>query len=331
MIKIHDFAMHHVNKAQELALMNYNEERAFVPSLPPLDKLPGLEYYTKHNLNVAATDGDQLLGFMCCHEPWDDLFGLCKGTCSDVHAHGAVKQNRAYIYDRLYQAAAEKWVAADVFSHCVILYEHDLETNDIFFKNGFGRRCVDAMRETTPITVSAYEGVTFRQAINDDADFIAMAGNQTGIHLSGSPMFMPYDGDETSEDAIKGLESGEYPCFIALEKNRPVAFFCIRKNGENFASDDSSVMNICGAYALPEVRGRGISEGLLSWLMDWLREQGYARCGVDYECFNYTARKFWGKYFTPYTNGAVRRIDERINKNNKGSIGTKITKENQVK
>ena len=128
-------------------------------------------------------------------------------------------------------------------------------------------------------------------------------------------MFMPYSSPDTIEDTIEGLESGEYPSFIALENDRPVVYLCIRKSGENFASDDVSVMNICGAYALPEVRGRGISVGLLSWLMDWLRERGYSRCGVDYECFNYTSRKFWPKYFMPYTNGAVRQIDERINKN----------------
>jgi len=51
---------------------------------------------------------------------------------------------------------------------------------------------------------------------------------------------------------------------------------------------------------------------LLSWLMDLLRERGYLRCGVDFECFNYTARRFWLKYFTAYSDSVVRRIDERI-------------------
>jgi len=159
-----------------------------------------------------------------------------------------------------------------------------------------------------------YEGITFRQAIKDDAEFLTMAANGVGVHLSKSPSFIPFSGPDTIEDTIEGLESGECPSFIALENDRPVAYLSIRKSGENFASDDASVMNICGAYALPEVRGRGISAGLLSWLMDWLSERGYSRCGVDYECFNYTSRKFWPKYFTPYTNGAVRRIDERKNK-----------------
>ena len=312
-MKILDFEPCYIEAAQAIALMCYNDERALVPALPDVGKLPGLGYYAENNLGVAAVDGEKLLGFFCWHRPFDNLFGSSKGTCVDVHAHGAVKQNRAEVYDRLYQAAAEKWVSNNVLSHCVVLYEHDMAANEAFSLNGFGRRCVDAIRETTPIAVPVCEGVTFRQAGKDDAAFIALAGNNIGITLSKSPTFIPYPGDETIEDAIKGIESGDYPCFIAYEHCRPVAFFCIRKNGENFVSYDASVMNICGAYALPEVRGKSISAGLLSWLMGWLRENGYSRCGVDYECFNPTARKFWAKYFTPYTNAVVRRIDEGIN------------------
>ena len=314
MIKICDFDNNHIEVAHKIAAMNYNDERTFVPALPTLEKLPGLDDYAKNNLGVAAMEGDNLLGFLCWHKPWNGLFGLSKGTCSDVHAHGAAKQNRAEIYDRLYQAAAERLVTEDVFSHCVILYEHNAEANYSFAQNGFGRRCVDAIRETTPIATPAYDGVVFRQAGKEDAEFLTMAGNGVGIHLSQSPMFMPYSGPDSIEDTMEGFESGEYQYFIALKQGRPVAYLCIKENGENFAADDTSVMNICGAYALPEIRGKGISDGLLSWLMDWLCERGYARCGVDYECFNPTSRKFWAKYFTPYTNGAVRRIDERINK-----------------
>jgi len=313
MIKIYDFTASHIEEASKIALMNYHKERAAVPALPALNNMPSLEDYAKNNRGVAAMEGDKLLGFFCWHQPWDGLFGLSKGTCVEAYAHGAIKPNRAEIYDRLYQAAAKRLVADDVFSHCVILYEHDEETNYNFAQNGFGRRCVDAIRETTPIPVSVCESVTFRQAGKEDAEFLTVAGNGVGLHLSRSPMFMPYSGPDTVDDTLEALESGDYLYFIALEQDRPVAYLCLKEDGEHFAASDASVMNICGAYALPEVRGRGVSAGLLSWLMDWLRERGFSRCGVDYECFNYASRKFWPKYFMPYTNGATRRIDERIN------------------
>ena len=69
-----------------------------------------------------------------------------------------------------------------------------------------------------------------------------------------------------------------------------------------------------GPYCIDatEVRGTGVATAVLAWLIDWLRAHGYERCGVDFESFNYTARRFWLKHFTGYTMGLVRRIDERI-------------------
>lgn len=90
MIKILDFERKHIEKAQEIAMMNYNEERELVSSLPYLDKLLSLEYFAENNLGVIALEDDELLGFFCWFKPWDNHFGLCKGTCSLINAHGAV-------------------------------------------------------------------------------------------------------------------------------------------------------------------------------------------------------------------------------------------------
>ena len=159
MIKIYDFEKKYVGEAQKIALSNYREECAFVPALPGFDKLPGLDGFAKDNSGVAAMDGDELLGFFCWEGPLNNLFGLSKGMFSPVHAHGTVKQNRADVYDRLYRVAAEKLVSIDVFTHCVSLYEHDIEANDSFFQNGFGRRCVDAIRETTSFVAPVCEDI----------------------------------------------------------------------------------------------------------------------------------------------------------------------------
>ena len=104
--------------------------------------------------------------------------------------------------------------------------------------------------------------------------------------------------------------------FFAIKVNgETVAFIEIMASGENFACEDTGMMNICGAYMLPEYRFSGMFTKLLSFLMDTLGAEGYTRCGVDSESFNPTARGFWLKHFTPYTYTVVRRIDERILKN----------------
>ena len=307
-----DFTAAHVEQATLIAKQNYEEERGFVPALPYVDKLPSLTDFAAKNHGVAMMDGNELLGFFCWEGPWDNHFGLCKGIWSPIHAHGTVKQNRAEIYDRLYQSAAKKLISDNVFSHSVSLYEHDTEAIASFFQNGFGGRCVDAVRETTPIMVPLCSGVEFRKADVGDAEVIADMNNRLVKHLHQTPMFFPYSKQFTPADIIKGMSDETYQYFVAVRQNNPLAYIRIQETGENFACDDASMMNISGAYALPEVRGDGVAVGLLSWLMDYLRERGYLRCGVDFECFNFTARKFWLKHFAAYSNSVVRRIDERI-------------------
>ena len=311
-MQIVDFTLAHVEQAMHIAMQNYEEERKCVPALPIVAKLPDLTDFATNKLGVAAIDGGELVGFLCWHSPIDNLFGTSKGMWSPLHAHGAITQDRTNIYDRLYQTAAEKLVSEHILCHGIGLYEHNTDAKRSFLQNGFGSRCVDAIRSVDPIIGSTGEGIIFRKAIKDDAEALADMENMLGRHLSSSPMFMPFTSETPACDIAKDIENGDIEYFVAAENSKIVSYYCIQKDGENFASNDASVINICGAYALPETRGKGISAVLLSWLMDLLRERGYLRCGVDFECFNYTARRFWLKYFTAYSDSVVRRIDERI-------------------
>ena len=91
-------------------------------SLPEIESIPDLEYFAWNGLGVAALEGDQLIGFLCCYEPWDNAFdSAAKGTFSPIHAHGAIKENRQMIYKRMYQYAAEKWVKHKISYHGIAL------------------------------------------------------------------------------------------------------------------------------------------------------------------------------------------------------------------
>ncbi|MFN2969307.1 GNAT family N-acetyltransferase, partial [Escherichia coli] len=70
--------------------------------------------------------------------------------------------------------------------------------------------------------------------------------------------------------------------------------------------------HIRGAYCLPAHRGKGLYQNLLNLTISVLKKEGYTKLGGNFESFNPTARGFWLKYFTAYTNSVVRRIDERI-------------------
>ncbi len=311
-MRIVDLAPEHVEPARRLAADGYAAERRAVAALPVVDETPDLADVVENGLGVAALEDDELVGFLGCSSPWEGAFGQVRGTFSPIHAHGAVSEDRARIYDRLYQAASAKWVEGGVLSHAVGLYAHDAAALGSFFDNGFGIRTIDAIRDVSPIEAPIPDGLTLRQVETADAQAIAPLHEGLIAHLRQPPMFMPLTVAASPEVMARWIDEARYRFVAAFDRDRPVAYLRWQASGENFACDDPAMMSITAAYAVPEVRGTGVATALLAWLIDWLREHDYQRCGVDFESFNYTARNFWLKHFTAYTMGVVRRIDERI-------------------
>jgi len=301
----------HVTQAEELAAFCYALERLQNPLLPDV-RPPGLAAYAAEQRGVVALSGETMLGFMCWEKPRDSFFGNCRGSWTPVHAHGAVVDNRAAVYDYLYQHMANLHVAERIMTHAVTLYAHDLVASGMFFQNGFGMRCIDAIRSTEPIDAEECEGIIFRQAEAGDAAAIADMNNALIDHLNESPIFMAYYYTFTPGDIAKGISDGKYRYTLATRDQKPIAYLRMQESGETFVADHASMWNISGAFTIADERGRGVSTALLDWTLALLRAEGYALCGVDSESFNPTARRFWGKHFTSYTYSLVRRIDERI-------------------
>jgi GNAT superfamily N-acetyltransferase len=316
-MNIVDFNCNHIPKAMNIAMANYEEERRIVTMLPKVDKIPDLTYFAEVQLGVAAFEGDEMVGYLCPVSPWDDVFGTTgvRGTYSPLHAHGVIGEDRDRIYSRLYQAAAEKWVKAGVRSHAITLYTHDKAAINSFFYNGFGLRCIDAIRslEDTSIKRSdVFAGnveVEYCEVPRSEWKKLLTLNNELITHLGNSPTFMRFP--PVDEETFYSNSSEDIRYFAAKLQDNYIAYVKIGNNGENFATEVRSMMNICGAYCLPKYRGVGIYQNLLSYLMTTLKEEGYTLLGVDCESFNPTARGFWLKYFTEYTHSVVRRIDEK--------------------
>jgi hypothetical protein len=312
-MNITDFSQNKIEEAISIAKANYEEEREFVPVLPAADNFPGLLYFAENGLGAAVFENGRMLGFLCCYAPLDNAFGTtyAKGTFSPVHAHGAVLCDRELIYKHLYRAAAEKWVKKGIVSHAVGLYAHDIQAKNSFFQNGFGLRCIDAVRLMEEIDYLPLSGYDYCELPCDDKAVILPLKNMLIGHLAKSPSFMFYP--EMNEDDLQkqtGRRKSRF--FTAGRSGVVIAFIEITDRGENFACDDSGMINICGAYCLPEHRSKGVYQNLLNFMIYTLKDEGYTRLGVDFESFNPTAYGFWLKYFTAYTNSVVRRIDERI-------------------
>jgi GNAT superfamily N-acetyltransferase len=316
-MNIVDFDRSHIEAAMKIALENYEEERRQVTILPEMVKVPDLTCFAENHLGVAALEGNRLIGYLCAYEPLRDVFGTTnvKGTFSPIHGHGNIGENRDRIYSYMYQAAAVKWVKEGIISHAIGLYAHDREAERSFFYNGFGLRCIDALRPMEEISPYGAD----RSGSDDSIRFIELPKQELGIllklhnalieHLGSSPIFMCFP--PMDEEELYKRAGDDIRYFAAKKQEHYIAYVKVGKYGENFVTEDGNMQNICGAYCIPEYRGRGVYPGLISYMIKILKMEGYTRLGVDCESFNPNARGFWLKHFTGYTHSVVRRIDEK--------------------
>lgn len=316
-MKIVDFTVEYAAAAELLAKDNYREEREHVSCLPEVRELTELQELAENGFGVAAVEDDRLLGFWTYIGPWENEFGSrVQGIFSPVHAHGAIKENRADIYRRMYQTLAEKLVQKGIAYHTIALYTHDSAAVSGLFTYGFGMRCMDAVRalEEIPMPGRADETIACRESGQTDFPEIRKLRACLGEHLGKSPCFIKMS-DEDIESWQRRKESGGVRVFTAWKGEELVAYLEITDDGENFATEDAEMQNICGAYCVPTYRGQGIMQYLLNHVIKTLRAEGYTKLGVDYESINPTARGFWTKYFEPYTYSLTRRIVESAYKN----------------
>lgn len=309
-MQIVNFEKEHVNEAAMIALANYYEERQFVKELPNIEVLPDLSEFAENGLGVVAFDEEKMVGFLCCCGPWDNAFGsTARGIFSPIHAHGAVVENREMIYRRLYQAAAEKWVASGIAYHAIAMYAHDERALRTLFLYGFGARCVDAIRDMDGIDCLSVSNLNFRVLPKEEITKIREMRRQLSTHLGSSPCFM-YSQEQEFEKWLLRAENRNTDVYVAELSGEIVSFIEIADEGETFITETDNMKNICGAFCLPEYRGIGVFANLLNDVISTLKQQGVTRLGVDFESYNQTASGAWNKYFTPYTHSVVRRIDE---------------------
>lgn len=306
-MKIIDFTDEWIPQALELLKIAYNDERRCVPALPDESITPDLRELAENGLGAAAVEEGKLLGYVGAYGVVRPVFWTpdVGGVFSPLHAHAVQKEGREIIWRRLYQVAAEKWVSAGAASHAITLFAHDDEARSALYTYGFGLRCMDLMRTTEKMDTAdfCYELKDGRR------EEMRNLRRELVRHLEKSPSFLVDDPDFT-EKWLDQRDKEPPRTFVAEKDGKIAAYMEATDDGENFATWGGGVMNICGAYCLPEYRGTGAAQALLGKMIEIFREEGYSRLGVDCESFNPTALGFWTKYFDVYTHSVVRRVDE---------------------
>ncbi|MDL2248316.1 GNAT family N-acetyltransferase [Tyzzerella sp. OttesenSCG-928-J15] len=311
---IEKFNSGHIEEAAKIAVDNYKNQRSYAAALPDEDYYSiicdKISITAEKGIGIAALQGGKLAGYMVFMEPWDNHFGLVRGTFSPIHAHGALNGAGEKLYSKMYQNIAEIMVKGGIYSHALDMYASDKKSLASFVLNGFGIRCFAAVRPMEKLEAD-YGDYEYKELKRGEFGSILPLVNLLANHLRKSPSFMNFK--EFSEDGFeKAYSKRECRIFGAYDKGRLIAYLETCGEGENFTCFHPHTQNICGAYLYPEYRGKGIYEGLMNFAIEIFSGEGYKRLAVDGETLNPTAKNFWGKYFDIYTYGIIRRIDERI-------------------
>ncbi len=257
-----------------------------------------------------AFEEDILVGYLGFWGPWDGMFGNVKGVFSPLGCSAFAGSDRGKTASMLYQTVAEDMAADGVFSHALSRYAHDEEIIRSFVLNGFGIRCSDGMqriseRKGTRVLCPEIE---FKEIKAKDRKILDELRLGLLKHLAQSPCFFPSD--------LSGFDSwnetGAKRMFVAIIDGKPAGYYLTGGDGENFITEGSEVVNICGTFVNEEYRGMSVASQLLEYVCQVCEKEGIEYLGVDCETINPTALRFWGKHFSNYTYSLHRRIDERI-------------------
>ncbi len=154
------------------------------------------------------------------------------------------------------------------------------------------------------------EGYSFSELASEAVLKVLPLENMLDNGYIDSPFFMYREHNDESA-FLKDYKHFQSIYFIASQEGRIVAFIRAELDGETFIQGTPGYLHVKGTYCLPEHRGKGLNQKLLSMLIQKLKIKGYSRLGVDFESINPTAWGFWLKYFDAYTHSVVRRIDEK--------------------
>jgi len=307
---IRKFTMDDVAQARALALENYNEERSVNSVLPEITETPKLDYYVENELGVCAYEGEKLVGFLGCYNPWKGGYDTYDDLSIFVpcHAHAAVKENRVRIYQDMFAFAAENWVRKNIVGFGISMYAHDEDGKNAFFEYGFGMRCTDEIRPMAPFRAIQNKEMMFFELPLPGFPKVRELRKSLNAHLKQSPCFMQGT-DEECDAWLQRVEAGDRRTFVACDEEKIIAYLDVADEGENFATEIKGFQNLQGAWCDPAYRGRGITDDLLEYVIETLALEGNTILGVDHETYNPTANRFWPKYFSRYTCSLTRHIE----------------------
>jgi GNAT superfamily N-acetyltransferase len=314
-LEIVDLELEHLEEAARLVAGQFRKERRQVPALPerfdqPEPHLQRLRDLARNNPGVAALRGGKLVGFLTglVIPSWRSK----RSAYAPAFAHGAAEEDRARIYRWMYGQMSQRWVDDRCGLHLISLFAHDRPAQDAWFAMAFGLTVVDAVRDAGQVR-GASESATIRQATAEDAEAVTRLAEGLTGHLRSAPTLLNDEGTTVAETR-EWLTKERHALWLAEQDGQAVGYIRFQPPDPTVSHivQDPGTASCTGAYVLPEVRGSGVAEALLKRAVSWAREEGLARCAVDFESENPTASGFWLKHYDPVDYSLIRYIDDAM-------------------
>ena len=304
----------YADEAVAIAITDYKKECEASPALLKADFADiikeSINNLFENGRGKIALEDNKLVGYLGFWGPWDGCFGNAKGVFCPLTACGFTGVDRGKTASILYASIAGEMAQEEVYVYSLSLYAHDEEVARSFAMNGFGIRCSDAMMKLSDRNVTSTKemNLTVQELKPEEKKQINPLRKGLVKHLAEAPVFFPTDLSSYDE----WFQKDDIRVFAAMKEGEAIGFLSLNEEAENFITEHSKVINICGMYVAESYRNMGIAQQLLEAVCSICEKEGKTHLGVDCETLNPTALRFWDKYFTNYTYSYSRRIDERI-------------------
>ena len=309
------FTQKHLDAAVTLFHESYRKERECSPLLPtralddPAWIYDELSAYLD-NPGVAVEQDGQLAAYMVTGAQF-----TWKGQHTALvpeYGHSAIIADKETLYQRMYMHLSQLWVDDHAHMHIIGHFAHDRILQETLYQLGFGAILAERLRDLSPL--NAPKDIS----IFEEPDVHKLADHELehNRYYPKAPIFITKNTERGAmlADLDEHAQAGDI-FFVYCEDSVPRADMIVGTstlNGEGFLLQNTNTAQIKGAYAQPEMRGRGVGTALLSRAIEWARAQGYARLFVEHETANFYGGHFWRKYFDPYLYFSLRYVDNTI-------------------